>query len=171
MGRLIYARGESLSVTCGIFYSTNLLTSFTTLNSRIASVKKRDGTWWSIDPRALTRVISKVINYEFPFIALHIKCIWSLNLSRVETHRVLSLSVEAVVLVSIWTTSSALNRGQKVVHRGLVSAAVCGGEEKVIALSQNQWKEDSRLKWMATWQNSPITNMYRLPCVTKTKSQ
>ena len=38
------------------------------------------------------------------------------------------------VPVSIWSAaSSALDRGQKVVHRGLVSAAVCGeikGREK-----------------------------------------
>ena len=35
-------------------------------------------------------------------------------------------AVEGVVL-SIWTAaSSALDRGQKVVHRGLVSPAVCG---------------------------------------------
>ena len=38
-------------------------------------------------------------------------------------------AVEGVV--SIWrTTSSALDRGQKVVHRGLVSAAVCGDRER-----------------------------------------
>ena len=38
--------------------------------------------------------------------------------------------VEGVVL-SIWTAaSSALDRGQKVVHRGLVSPAVCGKRGK-----------------------------------------
>ena len=39
-------------------------------------------------------------------------------------------AVEGVVL-SIWTAaSSALDRGQKVVHRGLVSPAVCGKRGK-----------------------------------------
>ena len=44
----------------------------------------------------------------------------------------LSLPLNAIegVVVSIWTASSALDRGQKVVHRGLVSAAVCGKRER-----------------------------------------
>ena len=35
-----------------------------------------------------------------------------------------------VAVLGIWSASSALDRGQKVVHRGLVSAAVCGKRER-----------------------------------------
>lgn len=47
-------------------------------------------------------------------------------------------AVEGVV--SIWrTTSSALDRGQKVVHRGLVSAAVCGKREGGREIMEKTW--------------------------------